>query len=241
MENLINSSGNKTQFLKMFEDIAEREDILFDESIKVILSCTYDNPELAANIKGSTKDQIRSKWLKKYIKGYQNRISLRSSNLPGTTPDLAVEFIIQGRLSHLSNVDLTKIRFAHRLAMSAENILGLLLEEYLAVNLKQFGWFCCWGDVVRAVDFCNRDGRLLQIKNRSNSENSSSSRVRANTEIKKWYRVNAQTGQYSWDDLNRMQNTEIFSEEHFIEFFQTNLRNNPSALAVEPNNPWGSQ
>jgi len=64
----------------------------------------------------------------------------------------------------------------------------------LADNLIAYGWHCAWGETIRSVDFCSEDGQLLQIKNRSNSENSSSSRVREGTNIIKWFRVNALTG-----------------------------------------------
>jgi hypothetical protein len=40
----------------------------------------------------------------------------------------------------------------NRLPMSAENILGLLLEEFLAEQLADYGWFCGWGEVIRHVD-----------------------------------------------------------------------------------------
>jgi hypothetical protein len=42
--------------------------------------------------------------------------------------------------------------------MSAENILGLILEEYLANNFKDEGWHCAWGDTVNSVDFVNENG-----------------------------------------------------------------------------------
>jgi len=122
--------------------------------------------------------------------------------------------------------------------MSAENIQGLLLEEFLAEHLADYGWYCCWGDSVRHVDFCNIDGSLLQIKNRSNSENSSSSRVRINQPIEKWYRVDAKTGVYKWSHLNKKYETDRFSEENFIVFVQRVLARNSAALALEDKNPW---
>jgi len=122
--------------------------------------------------------------------------------------------------------------------MSAENIQGLLLEEFLAEQLADYGWYCCWGESVRHVDFCNIDGSLLQVKNRSNSENSSSSRVRINQPIEKWYRVDARTGSYRWSYFNDKYNTNRFSEENFVIFVQQVLTRNPDALAIEINNPW---
>ena len=117
--------------------------------------------------------------------------------------------------------------------MSSENIQGLLLEEFLAEQLGEYGWHCCWGESVRHVDFCNVNGSLLQVKNRSNSENSSSSRVRINQLIEKWYRVDAGTGLYRWSYFNEKYDTDRFSEENFVMFVQQALIGNPGALAVE--------
>jgi SinI restriction endonuclease len=117
--------------------------------------------------------------------------------------------------------------------MSAENIQGLLLEEFLAEQLAEYGWYCCWGESVRHVNFCNVDGSLLQVKNRSNSENSSSSRVRINQPIEKWYRVDARTELYRWSYFNEKYDTDRFSEERFVVFVQRVLTSNPEALAVE--------
>lgn len=67
---------------------------------------------------------------------------------------------------------------------------------------------------MRAVDFCFYDGSfLLQIKNKSNTENSSSSAIRTGTTIKKWYRLGTRTSggikipDYKWDDLNTIINS----------------------------------
>ncbi|HEY9645027.1 MAG TPA: SinI family restriction endonuclease, partial [Chroococcidiopsis sp.] len=105
-------------------------------------------------------------------------------------------------------------------------------------QLGEYGWHCCWGESIRHVDFCNVDGCLLQVKNRSNSENSSSSRVRINQPIEKWYRVDAGTGRYRWSYFNEKYGTDRFSEENFVIFVQQVLLDNPNALAVETNNPW---
>ena len=45
--------------------------------------------------------------------------------------------------------------------MSAENILGILLEEFLFEKLSPAGWAMAWGETVKHVDFCHKDGRLL--------------------------------------------------------------------------------
>ena len=48
--------------------------------------------------------------------------------------------------------------------MTIEGMVGNLLEEYLATILHPYGWYCCWGSTIDAVDFCKEDGSLLQVK-----------------------------------------------------------------------------
>lgn len=102
----------------------------------------------------------------------------------------------------------------HNLFMSAENIQGNLLEEYIAANVRAYGFLWCAGNVLHAIDLCNTDGTvLLQIKNKSNTENSSSSTVREGTTIKKWFRVGTKTQRgvkipdYKWEELNKIINS----------------------------------
>jgi hypothetical protein len=79
---------------------------------------------------------------------------------------------------------------------------------------------------------------LLQIKNRSNSENSSSSTVRVGTEIEKWFRIKADRIEYMWEKLNDICGTTELSEESFVIFVQKTISDNPKCLAIEPDNPW---
>lgn len=144
-----------------------------------------------------------------------------------------IEKIIATRLPHLTDEELVKITYAHRLGMSAENILGLLLEEYLYLNLRKYRWHCAWGESLKSVDFVNEDGNLLQIKNRSNSENSSSSSVRKGTEIAKWHRIKADRVEYMWSKLNDICGTSHLSEDAFVAFSVACVKDNPECLAVE--------
>lgn len=234
------ASQSLDELLAIAKGITKARGWIWTEGVAVLLNACYENPTLAPSL-GSTKDDVSAvvqRWLQRYWRGYENRISVRLSNLPQTTPDSVIDTIIQTRLPHLSTDDLTKIKYAHRLSMSAENILGLFLEEYLHEQLLPHGWFCAWGETIRGVDFCHRDGRLLQIKNRSNSENSSSSKIRKGTAILKWHRVDARTGRYLWTQLNEQYSSGIFSESGFREFIVEKLKANPGALAVEMENTW---
>jgi hypothetical protein len=236
------STSDEENFLQIFKDAFSGQNKQFLEAHDTILRACYRNPQLAPTTKkAKTPEELAKVWLEKYENGYKNRISRRISQLPHTVADPIVNTIINARLTGLTTEHLEQIKYAHRLSMSAENILGLLLEEFLADKLARYGWFCCWGESIRHVDFCNVDGSLLQVKNRSNSENSSSSRVRINQPIEKWYRVDAVNGNYQWSYWQRKYNNDDdFSEEKFIGFIQQVLQRNPCALAVEADNYWKS-
>ena len=194
---LISTTSSEDNFLQIFADAFSGQNKQFLEAHRTILKACYRNPQLVPTTKkAQTLAELAKVWLEKYENGYKNRISQRISQLPHTVADPIVSIIINARLTGLKIEHLEQIKFAHRLSMSAENILGLLLEDFLAEKLAQYGWFCCWGESIRHVDFCNVDGSLLQVKNRSNSENSSSSRVRINQPIEKWYRIDAVNGNY---------------------------------------------
>lgn len=221
--------------------IAQRLGIQWEGGVSVVFNAiSGDLDRVPGNIggKNDNEDTVIQKWLLKYQGGIAGRASMRESNLPGTIADPIIEKMIGARITALTNEDLNKITYAHRLGMSSENILGLILEEYLAANLEQHGWHCAWGETVKSVDFVHEGGRLLQIKNRSNSENSSSSSVRDGTQIEKWFRIKADRIEYMWAALNNICDTTCLSEEAFVSFVQTTITKNPACLAVEKNNPW---
>jgi SinI restriction endonuclease len=228
--------------LDIAANLSNQLQINWDEEVKYLFRIiASDSERVPGNIGGKNDDEVTviKKWLVKYKKGYEGRASQRLSNPLGTVADPVIEKIIGARLSKLTHEELKKISFAHRLGMSVENILGLLLEEYLSVNLRPVGWHCAWGETVKSVDFVNEDGSLLQIKNRSNSENSSSSAIRNGTEIKKWYRIKADRVEYMWETLNKICNTTTLSEKAFVDFATSCVRINPDCIVVESENPWG--
>lgn len=223
------------------KQLANEMGLDWDGSVSFVFKIVAnDSDRVPGNIGGGTDDEHSAikKWLQKYQTGMEGRASKRISNPPGTIADPIIEEIIGARLTGLKKDDLHKVTYAHRLGMSAENILGLMLEEYLSINLQKHGWHCAWGETVRSVDFVNEDGRLLQIKNRSNSENSSSSTVRYGTEIEKWYRIKADHIEYMWASLNKICGTKHLSEDDFVDFVKSTIKNNQNCLAVEKENPW---
>jgi hypothetical protein len=174
-----------------------------------------------------------SKFIDKYIKGYENRPTIRIGNSSKTHSDPIVGLIFSLRVADTSEAELKKIIEGHSLQMSIENIVGDLLEEYLSIRLCNYGWVCCWGSSIDAVDFCNSKGELLQVKNSDNSENSSSSRVRNGTEIKKWSRrKSTKNNTFYWDKLIEFTGADNISEEDFRGFIISTIENNPKCIYV---------
>lgn len=165
------------------------------------------------NVQGT---QSPASYIERWVKGYydarSNPPSLRTANPKSACTDPAIRVIVQATQG-LSNEEAENGEHNHNLFMSAENIQGNLLEEYIASKVHPYGFLWCDGNIVRAVDFCNTDGScMLQIKNKSNTENSSSSNIREGTSIEKWYRLGTRTRNgikmpdYKWDLLNSLIN-----------------------------------
>ena len=122
---------------------------------------------------------------------------------PETIPDEMVSFVLEHYFD-VPTESLDRAKHEHALSMGAEGIVGDLLERYLASVLEPQGWIWCSGSLVKAVDFVlpptNLNGawRLLQVKNRNNSENSSSSAIRKGTNIEKWHRTFSKKKGENW-------------------------------------------
>lgn len=87
---------------------------------------------------------------------------------PTTVPDEVVSLVLHASFD-IPAEHLNRIKEEHRLSMAAENIVGDLLERYLAEKLEPTGWIWCSGTSVKAVDFIHYnsekdDWGLLQVK-----------------------------------------------------------------------------
>lgn len=127
-------------------------------------------------------------------------------------------------------VDLDRAKREHLLSMGAENLVGDLLERYLASVMEARGWIWCSGAMVRAVDFvkppdrASGKWRTLQVKNRDNSENSSSSAIRNGTDIEKWHRTFSKKVGSNWADFPDQALRADLSEAAFKTFVRGYLR-----------------
>lgn len=180
-----------------------------------ILEVAISNPDRFPGINITGAKSI-SAYIERWVKGYSDAInnppSLRTANPKSACTDPAIAVIVQCTQG-MSKEEATTGENNHNLFMSAENIQGNLLEEYISAKTRPYGFLWCGGNVLRAIDFCNTSGTLLlQIKNKSNTENSSSSNIREGTTIEKWYRLGTKTRNgirypdYKWSLLNDLIN-----------------------------------
>lgn len=155
--------------------------------------------------------------------------------VPGTVPDEMVSIVMQEAYGYTVEQS-EQIKLEHQHSMCAENCVGSLLERYLDSILRPQGWHWCCGDFVKAIDFIrrNNDGTwlALQVKNRDNSENSSSSAIRNGTLIQKWFRSFSKTGATNWNNLPELMQGYDLSEAGFIAFVRTYLEE--EKLRVNP-------
>ena len=120
---------------------------------------------------------------------------------------------------------------------------------YIAVCTRPYGWIWCAGSTMKSIDFCTCNGIFLQIKNKSNTENSSSSTVRDGTTIHKWVRLSTvhrnkkPIPRYNWEKLNSFVNEHKtcgyqlspcnMSENGYISFITALISNNHYIITSE--------
>ena len=167
----------------------------------------------------------------KHVEGYR-RSDLPTT--PSTVPDEMVS-VIMGEFYEYSEEDCQRIQIEHQYSMGAENCVGNLLERYIDSVLRYHNWYWCCGNFVKAIDFLSKNEQgewfALQIKNRDNSENSSSSAIRDGTHIKKWFRSFSQDtkkGRESWTNWSKLplpMHNYSLGEEGFKEFVVQYIHN----------------
>lgn len=170
------------------------------------------------------------KLAEKYFQGYR-KLDLPAK--PSTIPDAMVSVIMR-EFHGYSDEDCQRIQKEHQESMCAENCVGNLLERYLDSVLRSHNWYWCCGDFVKARDFLSKNSQgqwiALQIKNRDNSENSSSSAIRGGTQIQKWFRSFSKDTKKGRSSLTNWGNLPIsmqgynLSEEGFKRFVIQYLR-----------------
>lgn len=196
-----------------------------------------------------TKSSAIEAYILSWISSYEN-FTPPSKRTPSSrqVPYDAVIYLLVDYLAASGAEDIEEVRHAHENSMQAENVIGSLLEEYIASELADTNWIWVKGSIMAATDFFYPDETqpcLLQVKNKWNTENSSSAAIRKGTDIKKWNRLlnkkvssTSNEAQANWDELNSLIKEcsgieKTLSEAKFREFIRQVCINNPSVLAVE--------
>lgn len=208
------------------EAMGEVDPSLSDNFVKIVLF-SHDNPALRVlqrksvrvpNPEFGTKEHLRF-----LANKYANGREPKPLPMPKTVPDPALTTVMLVGYGMAEN-DLKTLIEGHRIAMVAENVVGELLERYIDSKLSDDDWIWCAGEVVKSVDFIRPSKKAgvhwesLQIKNRDNSENSSSAAVRHGTDIKKWHRTVSRTGQTRWESFPIGRDSEKLDEKDFRNF-----------------------
>jgi len=228
-------SISKVRFLV----IAEEEASTLGEKLiapKPLFELIHECPAILSKKKAkelsliSNDENALRRFLKKLLQSYFNkrkaRIALRESQ---TVPDPAVDTALEA-FGNIPRKDLKVFSKHHRWSMAAENKVGDLLETYLAEVLEPKGWIWCCGNFITGIDFFKpsldpNKHILLQVKNRSNSENSSSKSIRELVEIRGcpvpvliWFRCRATDGRTCWNQLIGNADESIADEQRFQDF-----------------------
>lgn len=192
-----------------------------------ILEFCFEYDEDAAGINGS-KPKLSQKWIEAKAEAFVND---RYTGKPSPTlniPDPLIG-VISEEYFRIKSGKIEQMLHNHKVAMAAENVTGSLLEEYIATVMEPLGWIWCSGKMVKACDFIkfskNKSNKpnLLQVKNKSNSENSSSISIRNGTTIKKWHRLEATSGNTRWHKFPDPDGGKKLSEEKFQEFVKNRI------------------
>jgi len=198
------------------------------DKFNVIIDFLKDNPESLSGRRSSVDIYTQEGLETLYNMFVGDRARHVGLVKPSTIPDEAVSMILKAAHGY-SDEELERIKVEHQYSMSAENLVGYLLERYLAEKLEPYGWVWCSGDFVKAVDFIKKDEEgnwhALQIKNRDNTENSSSSAIRKGTTIEKWFRTFSKPSRKrhtntNWNAFPETRFVELLSEDDFLSYIR---------------------
>ena len=233
---MTDTSSNYRAVLQLARTTMDQVDPKCSPQFSTIILFLLHQPDFASTLRGRNPATFPSS---AYItKKAQDFASGRAPQAPGV-PKTIQDQVVSEILRHYFNVPSHELRRAeelHRLSMAAENMIGNLLERYLASVMEPRGYVWCAGSIVRAVDFVKPpvssggDWTLLQVKNRDNSENSSSASVRKGTSINKWFRSFSAQDRTNWGAFPDLELRPSVSESGFRAFVSSFLRDQRAGL-----------
>lgn len=211
-------------------EIMDTLDKSLSDRFSTLIKFLCKNPDAASYIKGK-KNIIRGseEYLRRQAVNLIESRKPRAPTPPSTVPDEMVSFIINKYFDVPEN-ELKRAAELHNLSMGAENLIGDILERYIASVVEDHDWVWCSGSIVKAVDFIYQkpDGNwiALQVKNRDNTENSSSSAIRNGTDIKKWFRTFSKKSGDNWKSFPDIVDANLSEKEFriFVEKYLLSLK-----------------
>ncbi|WP_300124235.1 SinI family restriction endonuclease [uncultured Streptococcus sp.] len=226
--------------LDIFHDVLNCQEVsIYNNKLEQLFLFAVNNKELFTNIRVTIDNseiailrEYIEKWVSAYIKDRENDKLLNPLKNYGERDEALVS-----RIRASTGADEEVVNHfidGHYLFMSAENMNGAILEQYLAYILEPKGWLWCAGAIYRAIDFCyfgENEIILLQVKNKYNTENSSSSAIRIGTDIIKWNRLNRpKAGTFrpipNWEKLQDIVGIPsinyLLTEEMYLDYIEKN-------------------
>jgi len=202
----------------------------FENKFAIIVRLLALNPRAASKLRGKNAPRIgTADYILIAAQKFASGRAARHPKPPATVPDEMVSFVLEYYFD-VPSESLDRVRKGHKLSMGAENIVGDLLERYVAKTMEKAGWVWCSASLIKGVDFVKpprskaENWILLQVKNRDNSENSSSSAIRSGTTIKKWHRTFSRRAGTNWSAFPDAEVRDKLSESGFRDFAKTYLR-----------------
>ena len=186
-----------------------------DEEFKIIEEFVKDGnanflKPKSDKYKANSKDHLKK--LKEYF--LNARPENKKKRKPSKTQNDEVLWEFIKSKHDLSDNQVKEYSKFNKLAMTYETILGSFLEEFVYLNLKDFGWIWCSGNIIQDIDFIKKtkdedntkyNWVSLQIKTSDNTENAPASRVRDGTSILKWYRrFSKDSTKDNWGELIKL-------------------------------------
>ncbi|MFK0735710.1 MAG: SinI family restriction endonuclease [Gloeotrichia echinulata HAB0833] len=220
-----------SEFIPNATDIAKKAMDSVDKSLSdkftKVIQFLSDNPDAASSRKGKYQPVVGTEeYIIANATNFKTGRDPKTPLPPSTIPDKMVSIILN-KYFEVPYEELEKAEKLHCLSMGAENIVGDLLERYIAAVIEPHGWIWCSGSIVKAVDFIYPDSQniwqSLQVKNRDNSENSSSAAIRKGTEIKKWFRTFSKKKGDNWANFPSVEGKEELSEKGFRSYVEKYL------------------
>ncbi|MDB9457767.1 SinI family restriction endonuclease [Dolichospermum circinale CS-545/17] len=185
---LVKFKTNYGQGIKKSWNLLEIEDPIINDNI-FYLFLFLEKYEKLLSFKPSEKNSqdYFNDIIKKYISPRKNKRTINLTRgdfkIGETIPDHMIRLILLAQNDN-NKENVKHFLDGHRMAMSAENILGVLLEPYIAQTVESVNWIWCSGQMLIATDFLKipvyqgQKWTCLQVKNANNTENSASSKIR---------------------------------------------------------------